>query len=76
MHLRPDTDYEIRVTYEDPDGGSGSTDLVATTWSEDFPEAELVEVSDRSEPLEITESGDEDGYRVYEPAGGGATTRH
>lgn len=74
VHLEPGTEYEIKVTYSDPDGGSGTVELSATTWSESFPEGEVVEVGDRTTPLEITEGGTTDAYRVYQSPPGETST--
>ena len=68
VHLTPATTYEIQLTLA---GTSTTTNLTATTWSEDFPSGEVVRVGDRDTPLAITESGTPEAYRVYD--GGGAT---
>jgi len=68
VHLSPTTTYEIRLTLA---GTSTTTNLTATTWSEDFPVGETVRVGDRDTPLAITESGTPEAYRVYD--GRGAT---
>jgi hypothetical protein len=74
VHLEPATTYEIRLSYTDPDGGNGTAELSATTWSEAFPEGEAVEVTDQTTPLSISESGSPDAYRVYRPAPGQTAT--
>lgn len=68
VHLASATNYEVRLILE---GTSTATSFTAETWSEDFPVGETVRVEDRDAPLEITESGTPDGYRVYD--GQGAT---
>lgn len=68
VHLEPDTTYEIKLTLE---GTETTASLSAATWSEDFPIGETIQVTDRDEPLVITESGTADGYRLYD--GQGAT---
>ncbi len=74
VHLRPETNYEIEVTVSDPDGGSETRRVETTTWSEEFSESELVEVEDRTTPLEITESGSPSGSRVYRSPNGKTST--
>ncbi|MBC8873637.1 MAG: right-handed parallel beta-helix repeat-containing protein [Planctomycetes bacterium] len=63
VHLAPATTYEIQLTLA---GTQTSTNLTATTWSEDFPVGETVRVADRDAPLAITESGTPDAWRVYD----------
>jgi len=74
VHLDPNTTYLIRLTYTDPDGGSGGKQLECTTWSETFPEGTVTTVSDQSTTLNITASGTASGYRVYQPAQGQTAT--
>lgn len=68
VHLAPNTTYEIKLALE---GTKTAAKLTASTWSEDFPIGETIRVTNRDEPLVITESGTPDGYRVYD--GRGAT---
>ena len=63
VHLTPATTYEVQLTLA---GASTTSDLTATTWSEDFPVGETVRVRDRDTPLAITESGTPEAYRVYD----------
>ena len=63
VHLAPAATYEIQLTLV---GTQTSTNLTATTWSEDFPVGETIRVSDRDTPLAITESGTPDAWRVYD----------
>lgn len=74
VHLQPGTEYEIRLTYSDPDGGGGTAELTTSTWSEDFPEGEVTEVVDRNDTLVISESGTPDAYRVYQSPAGARST--
>jgi hypothetical protein len=74
VHLKPATTYEIRLAYSDPDGGSGTKELTIETWSETFPEGEVVELTDSTTPLIISESGTPDAYRVYRPPVGQTAT--
>ncbi|MCH5372612.1 MAG: hypothetical protein JJ992_01445, partial [Planctomycetes bacterium] len=73
VHLQPGTTYEIELTL---DGAPQKTTLTATTWSEDFPIGETVRVSDRDSPLEITESGTAEGWRVYDGREATIDVRH
>jgi hypothetical protein len=68
VHLQPATIYEVELTLA---GTSTSTRLTARTWSEKFPEGEVVRVPGGEQTLVITESGKPDAWRVYD--GGGAT---
>lgn len=68
VELEPATPYEIELSLAD---GSATDTLYATTWSEDFPVAEVIELPAYStESLELTRSGTPDGYIVYAPAEG------
>ena len=73
VHLAPATTYEIQLTLS---GTSTTTNLTATTWSEDFPVGETVRVADRDTPLAITESGTPEAYRVYDGRGATIDVRH
>jgi len=73
VHLQPDTTYEIQLTLE---GTSLTTNLVAATWSEDYPFGETVRLQDSDTPLAITESGTPDAYRVYDGHGATIDVRH
>ncbi len=73
VHLSPATTYEIQLTLA---GTSTTTNLTATTWSEDFPVGETVRISDRDTPLAITESGTPEAYRVYDGRGATIDVRH
>lgn len=68
VHLQPATSYEVELTLA---GTSTSTRLTTRTWSERFPEGEVVRVPSGDQPLVITESGKPDAWRVYD--GNGAT---
>ena len=73
VYLTPATTYEIQLTLV---GTQTSATLTATTWSEDFPAGETVRISDRDEPLEVTESGTADAWRVYDGRGATIDVRH
>lgn len=68
VHLSPATTYEVELTLA---GTRTNTQLIASTWSEEFPVGETVRITDRDTPLEITESGTPGAYRLYD--GRGAT---
>lgn len=73
VHLTPATTYEIELTL----AGTGiSTNLMATTWSEQFPLGEVVRVGNRDTPLEIKESGTPKAWRVYDGRGATIDVRH
>jgi hypothetical protein len=63
VHLSPNSEYEVQFAMP---GKSPSAGLKAKTWSEQFPIAKTVKVSNRSTTLEITEGGTKDGYVLYE----------
>ena len=73
VHLAPATAYEVQLTLT---GTSTTTNLTATTWSEDFPVGESVQMGDRDTPLTITESGTPKAYRVYDGRGATIDVRH
>ncbi len=73
VNLMPATTYEIQLTLE---GDAERTRFTATTWKEDFPTGDVVEVADRTTPLEIRESGSPDAYRVYDGRGATIDVRH
>jgi len=66
VHLQPATTYEVELTLA---GTSTSTRLTARTWSESFPEGEVVRVPGGDQPLVITEGGRPDAWRVYDGTG-------
>ncbi len=65
--LKPDTKYEIKLTYKDADGGSGEQTLIAKTWSEKFPEGKTTIVTS-TKPFKV-ESGSPGAYHVYDGKG-------
>jgi len=73
VHLTPATTYEVQLTLA---GASTTSDLTATTWSEDFPVGETVRLRDRNTPLAITESGTPEAYRVYDGRHATIDVRH
>ena len=67
VHLVPGTTYDIELTVA---GQTQSTSLSATTWSETFPIAQIVEVPSGATTLAITQGGTPSGYVLYtSPAG-------
>ena len=66
VNLRPNTAYEIELRLE---GTDRSTRLVARTWDEKFPEGETVVLTGGTSPVNITQSGRPDAYRVYDGKG-------
>jgi hypothetical protein len=67
VHLAPGTTYDIEFSLP---GESSSVPLSATTWSEAFPVARIVEVPSGATTLSITEGGTASGYVLYtSPAG-------
>jgi hypothetical protein len=73
VHLAPATTYEVQLTLA---GTSTTTNLTATTWSENFPVSETIRVDSRGAPLTITESGKANAYRVYDGRGATIDVRH
>ncbi|MBI2948824.1 MAG: right-handed parallel beta-helix repeat-containing protein [Verrucomicrobia bacterium] len=73
VHLAPATTYDVQLTLA---GTTTTTNLAATTWSEAFPAGETIRVTDRNEPLAITESGTPKAWRVYDGRGATLDVRH
>lgn len=73
VHLAPATTYEIQLALA---GTQTTTNLTATTWSEDFPAGKTTRVSDRETPLAITESGTPQAWRVYDGRSATINVRH
>ena len=73
VHLTPDTTYEIQLTLA---GTSTSATIRAKTWNEVFPVGETVRVGNRSQTLDITESGTPEAYRVYDGQGAVIDVHH
>jgi hypothetical protein len=66
VHLTPATSYEVELSVP----GQPAAQLTASTWSEAFPIARIVEVPSGSTTLAITEGGSPSGYVLYtSPAG-------
>lgn len=63
VNLEPGTTYEIQLWLEDEQRTTVTT--TASTWSEDFPVQQTISVQNNDQTLEITESGDENGYVLY-----------
>jgi len=73
VNLTPATMYDFKLGLE----GSDSTLIVSmSTWSEEFPEGEVITVSSRVMPLEITEGGSSDAYIVYDGQGSTIDVAH
>ncbi|MCF6177089.1 MAG: right-handed parallel beta-helix repeat-containing protein [Victivallaceae bacterium] len=72
VQLTPATLYEIKLATKDPDGGAQSKTFTAKTWSEKFPIAKTITISGKalSKGYKITESGNADGYILYQTAPG------
>ena len=73
VHLTPATPCEIQLTLE---GTDTTANLIATTWSEDFPIGETARVSGRDTPLAITDSGTPNAWRVFDGRGATIDVRH
>ncbi len=73
VHLAPATTFEIELTLA---GTRTTTNLMATTWSEKFPEGAVVRVASGNAPLAITESGTPGAWRVYDGRGATLDVRH
>jgi len=73
VNLDPGTMYEIKLRLLRT---GTEEELIAETWSEDFPIAETVYLygGTTDEPLEITESGSPDGYILYTHPEGESST--
>jgi hypothetical protein len=71
VHLAPDTSYEVQFSLP---GQQPVAQVNAKTWSESFPIAQTVFVSDTSQPLNITQGGTASGYVLYTPAAGSSAT--
>jgi len=67
VNLEPGTEYEIEMRLEK---GDEKRTLKARTWSENFPVARKVTVSDSDETLVIEQGGTASGYVVYAPPEG------
>ncbi len=70
VNLEPGTEYEIELSLEKTKQKQG---LKTRTWSEDFPIAKKVTVSDSGEMLVIDQGGAAAGYVVYTPPEGRET---
>ena len=73
VNLAPNTTYEVQLTLA---GTSNSKRLTGTTWSEQFPVGETVQVRNSYQPLTISESGTPWAYRVYDGRGITIDVRH
>jgi hypothetical protein len=73
VRLQPGATYEVELTLS---GTTTSTRLTARTWSERFPEGEVVRVPSGDQPLVITEGGKPDAWRVYDGTGTTIDVQH
>lgn len=73
VHLTPGTTYDVQLALA---GTSLRTNVTATTWSEKFPEGEIIRVRERNTPLVITDSGTASAWRVYDGSGATIDVRH
>lgn len=73
VHLQPATTYEIQLTLERTETKATFT---GTTWSEKFPEGEIIKVKDSNSTLEINQSGTAQAWRVYDGTGATIDVRH
>lgn len=71
--LAPATTYEVQLTLA---GTSTATNLLTTTWCEDFPVGETVRVGNRDTPLAVTQSGTAKAWRVYDGRGAHIDVHH
>ena len=62
INLTPGTQYEIELSLEKT-GARASVSV--RTWSEEFPVARTVSVSDGNTPLVVNQSGSPEGYALY-----------
>ncbi|MBA3707595.1 MAG: right-handed parallel beta-helix repeat-containing protein [Planctomycetes bacterium] len=66
VNLKPGTSYEIALTLE---GTDIRTSFKASTWSEKFPVASTVTGKTGGDTLTVKESGNPDGYVLYDGTG-------
>ena len=71
VHLAPDNWYEVQFAMP---GEQPVAQVNAKTWSENFPIAQVVHVTDSNTPLVITQGGTASGYVLYTPAPGSSAT--
>jgi hypothetical protein len=78
FHLKPDTEYEIKLRLEDPDGGSGEKKMTART--RPVPRigkgAEIIEIAPGNYDTLKTKSGTKEHLVVYRCSNGIATYKH
>ena len=73
VHLEPGTPYEIELALS---GTSTIARLVASTWSEKFPEGPVLRIPGGDAPLTVEESGTPQAWRVYDGRGSTIDVRH
>lgn len=71
VQLTPGTSYVVQFSMP---GKAPVAQLTSRTWSENFPIAKTVTVSNRTTTLNITEGGTAAGYVLYTPAAGSQAT--
>ena len=72
VHLTPGTNYEVRFAMP---GKAPVAQTTVKTWSEQFPIAKTVYVTNGSSQINITEGGSASGYVLYTAAPGTQVTR-
>jgi len=70
VNLQPETTYEVELELND---GTTST-RTFSTWSENFPVAEIHYIDSQNSPLSITSGGTSNGYILYTPPAGQSAT--
>jgi hypothetical protein len=73
VHLASGTTYEVELSVP---GTDVRAQLVAKTWSEEFPVAATERIASRNQPLAITQSGSPGAYRLYDGRGATIDVRH
>ncbi len=70
--LMPGTRYDIRLEVSDPEGAPEAVEFSVSTWARAFPEGKTLPVAGGSGSVNVSESGTEDGYVVYDGRAGAA----
>jgi hypothetical protein len=73
VHLQPAITYEVQLTLA---GTATTTNLAATTWSEQFSVGETLQIGNQDTPLVITNSGTATAWRLYDGRGAKIDVRH
>ncbi|WP_298545579.1 T9SS type A sorting domain-containing protein [uncultured Aquimarina sp.] len=69
VNLKPNTDYDFRLTLQ----GGVTKQLKKRTWTEKFPIKKTIKIGNRTSTLNASESGDKNGYVLYEAENPGQT---